>query len=177
MKRKAIFLTGFILLAMILAFIYLKTTPYYSIYLFARAVGNHDAETALQYVDVDSIAESLAKNLASGDGASTKVNKGIASAISANMPSVKEGLRSYFMSVIRSQGGIPSGKAGGGISFGNLSIHDVHAGIIWHLDVQREGDTAYVRIRNKPGGSAKMIRTNEGYWKFNEILIDRPTKE
>jgi hypothetical protein len=177
MKRKAICLTGIILLAMILAFIYLKTTPYYSIYLFARAVGNHDAETALQYVDVDSIAESLAKNLVSGGGASSKVNKGIASAISENMPSVKEGLRNYFISVIRGQGGIPSGRAGGGISFGNLSIHDVHAGIIWHLDVQREGGTAYVKIRNRPGGGAKMIRTDEGYWKFTEILIDKSTKE
>jgi hypothetical protein len=177
MKRKAILLTGFIVLAMVLAFIYLKSTPYYSIYLFAKAVGNHDAETALQYVDVDSIAESLAKNLVSGGGASTKVNKGIASAISANMPSVKEGLRNYFISVIRGQGSFPSGKAGGGISFGNLSIHDVHAGIIWHLDVQRKGGTAFVRIRNKPGGSAKMTRTDDGYWRFTEILIDKPTRE
>ena len=176
MRRKAIFLTGFILLAMIAAFIYLKTTPYYSIYRFAKAVADHDAETALIYVDIDSVTESLAKNLFSESGVSSKVNKGISSAIEANMPSVKEGVRNYFISVIRGQDKIGYGKAGG-ISLGNLDIQNVHAGIIWHLDVRQEGDTAYVRIRNKPGRSAKMVRTDGGYWKFTEILVDKPSSK
>jgi len=175
MNRKAILATCLILLAMAAAFVYLKSTPYYSIYRFAKAVGDHDAETALIYIDIDSITESLAKNLFPADQASTNVNKGISSAISANMPSVKEGMRNYFISAIRGRDTIPFGKAGR-LNLGNMDMSNLKAGIIWHLDVQREGRTAYVRIKNRPGGSAKMIRTDEGYWKFTEILVDKPVK-
>ena len=175
MKYKPIVITCVILLAMVAAFVYLKATPYYSIYRFAKAVGDHDAETAMIYIDIDSVTESLAKNLYSGDSTPTKVNKGISSAISANMPSVKEGMRNYFISVIRGQNNIPFGKSGGP-GLGNLDVSSLKAGIVWHLDVQREGRTAYVRIKNRPGGSAKMIKTDEGYWKFTEILIDKPVK-
>jgi hypothetical protein len=177
MKRNVAIISCLILLAGILAFIYLKSTPYYSIYRFARAVSNHDAESALQYIDIDSITESLAKTLFSGEGASTKVDKGIASAVSANMPSIKEGVRLYVISVIRNQSGTPSGKEGRTISLGNMDMRNVHIGIIWHLDVQREGNTAYVRIKNRPGGSAKMVRTDQGNWKFVEVRIDKPGKE
>ncbi|MDR2018406.1 MAG: DUF2939 domain-containing protein [Syntrophobacterales bacterium] len=175
-KGKVILVSGVILLLMVLAFIYLKTTPYYSIYRFILAVSDHDAEAAMKYVDIDSVTESLAKSLFPRDETSTGLNKGIASAVSTNMLSIKEGVRLYLVSVIRGQGSIPL-SSGSTVTLGNLDIHDVNVGIIWHLRVRREGNTASVEIKSKGVEAVKMRKTDDGYWKFTEVLIERYGKE
>lgn len=174
MKHKKAAICGAVLLVLIVGFLYLRGTPYYSIYQLIRAVNDHNAEEALKYIDVDSVAESLAKNFFAAQGEKRKFSKGINDAISMNMPSIKEGLRAYLISLIRSQDAVLSPKGG---VLGALDIHDIHVGVIWRLHVRTEGTTAFVSLKDKPWQKAKMTRTGEGYWKFTEVAIDKPGKE
>jgi hypothetical protein len=177
MKYKVAAIFGAVFLILACLFVYVRGTPSYSIYLLARAVNNRDADTALKYIDVDSVTESLAKNLFIDGGAPRRTSKDLAQAISMNMPSIKEGVRTYIISAIRSGEDPGSGKRGTAIRFGNFDIHNIRASTLWNLNVATEGSTALVRLKDKPGGSARMRKTSEGYWKFVEVLIDKPGKE
>ncbi len=177
MRKKIALISGAILLMLLCGFLYIKTTPWYSIYQLSRAVNDHDAETALKFIDVDSVTESLAKSLSAGGGASGKINKDVAAAISMNMPSIKEGVRLYLISVIRSQDDAGDRKKAAAIRLGSVDIHNLRMSTVWRLDVETRGRTAYVKLKDKPGQTATMAKTDEGYWKFVGVTIDKPGKD
>jgi hypothetical protein len=180
MNRK-VFVASVIVVVLLLlgGFLYVRGTPYYSIYQFAGAVNNRDPETALTYIDVDSIVESLVKGISSGSGNLREgTRKAVVSGITMNMESVKDGVRQYIIASIRS--GEASGetrKESGGIGIGSLNLHQIKKNFIWDLEVKTEGTTAFVRLKQKPGQTAKMIKTEEGYWKFTEILFGNQGKD
>ena len=177
MRKKIAIASGAILLAFLCGFLYIKTTPWYSIYQLSRAVNDHDADTALKYIDVDSVTESLAKGLSTGNSTSGRINKDVAAAISMNMPSIKEGVRLYLISVIRSQDDVGDRKKTAAIKFGSVDIHNLKISTVWRLDIETRGRTAYVKLKDKPGQTATMTKTDEGYWKFVGVTINGPGKD
>ena len=112
MRLKIAILSGVLLLMAACGFFYVKGTPYYSIYQLGRAVAHRDADAALKYVDVDSVTESLVQNLLLNAGAPSHVDKGMKAAISMNMPSIKEGVRTYLITAIRAGEGPVQGREG-----------------------------------------------------------------
>ena len=176
MKYKLPIITGAVLLCLAGAFFYVQTTPYYSIFLFARAVGDHDAETALKYVDVDSLTESMARNLLAGT-ASRQTYKNVAAAVSMNMTSIKEGVREYLTNFIRSHDTENTGKVVAALGLEGFDVRSLSIAALWRLKVRKENGAALIQFRDKPGVTAKMRKTDGGQWKFVEILIDKSAKE
>jgi hypothetical protein len=177
MRYKVPIISVVILLLLVSGFLYVRTTPYYSIYQLAGAVNNHDPEKALKFIDVDSIVENLVKNLSANEHAlKPSTRKAIIAGISMNMASIKEGITQYIITSIRSgdSGNATKQESAGGIGFGNFNINRIHKNIIWDLDVTTKGTTAFVRMKDKPERKVRMIRTPEGYWKIVEIIIDAP---
>ena len=177
MRYKVLIISGVILLLLVSGFLYVRTTPYYSIYQLAGAVNSHDPDKALKYIDVDSIVEGLVKNLSANENALKPASrKAIITGISMNMASIKEGITQYIITSIRSgnDGSAAKRESAGGIGLGNFNINSIQKNIIWDLDITTKGTTAFVSMKGEPGRKARMIRTPEGYWKFVEVIIDTP---
>lgn len=177
MKLRISIIFGVIVLVLAGGFFYVRGTPQYSIFLLTRAINNHDADAALRYIDVDSIVESLAKSMFVDRAGSGRASKDMAAAISMNMPSIKEGMRAYLVSVIRSQDAVGDAKRGATLGLAGFDIHDVGALTIWGLDIETTGKTARVKLKGKQGQNAQMIKTDEGYWKFVGVNPNKTGKE
>lgn len=158
------------------AFIYATTTPHYSIFLLTRAIEHRDPEAALKYLDIDSLAESAAKNLFAASKRQGKGDNHLAAAVFMNMPSIKDGLREYLTSLIRSGAILEAGQKGLPPIAG-FDLHEFGALTLWRLDITTEGKDAMVRIKGKPGQSAQMKKTPEGYWKFVGVNLEEPGKD
>ena len=50
-------------IALGIGFIFVKETPRYSLYWFKKAILEHDAESALKYLDIDSIVDNMVKDM------------------------------------------------------------------------------------------------------------------
>lgn len=61
MKKKLSIATALIILVLISAFLYFRTTPQYSLYQLAQAYKTRDIALAKEYVDVDSLSNQLAE--------------------------------------------------------------------------------------------------------------------
>ena len=177
MKLKAAVICAVILLAAACGVIYVRGTPQYSIYQLGRAVANHDPDTALTYIDVDSVTESLVRSMFLDAGASRRLDKNMQAAISMNMPSIKEGVKTYIITYIRTGGPGDGQKGEDPLGMRNLGLYDLGVAALWRLNVKRDGKTAIVSLKGKPGQAAKMVKTEGGYWRFAAVLIDQPGKE
>ncbi len=176
MKPRVRIVIAVIVIALAGGFLYVKTTPRYSIFLLARALHDHNADEALKYIDVDSLTESLARSLLVDDNGQRKTGRDLAAAISMNMPSIKQGLREYLITVIRSHDSGAFMKAQIAPGLPELDIHEIGFFSIVRLHVETEGGTAYVRLK-KDGQRARMVKTADGYWKFVGIGPETKGKE
>jgi hypothetical protein len=177
MKLKVVVISVVVLLVAACGFFYVKGTPRYSIYQLGRAVANHDPDAALKYIDIDSVTESLLKNLFLETGAPRRLDKGMMAAISMNMPSIKEGVKTYIITVIRTGETIDKGKGAELFGIGDLGLYNLGMAALWRLNIKTEGATALVSLKDRPGQSAKMIKTGEGLWRFVAVVIDKPGKD
>jgi hypothetical protein len=168
---------GIIVLVLAGGFLYARGTPRYSIYLLTRALNNYDADEALRYIDVDSIAEGLAKSIFVDGSGQRKVSRDVSAAVSMNMPSIKEGMRTYLASVIRSKEPFGDAKQREALGLSDFDIHNIGAFTIWGLDIETRGKTARVKLKGKSGQSVQMARTDEGYWKIIGVNLSKTGKE
>jgi hypothetical protein len=177
MKLKIAIISVAILLAAACGFLYIKGTPQYSVYQLGRAITNHDPDAALKYIDIDSVTESLLKNLFLEAGSPRRLDKSMKAVISMNMPSIKEGVKTYIITAIRTGESIGKGKGEDLFGIGDLGLYNLGVAAVWRLSIKTEGATALVSLKDRPGESAKMIKTEEGYWRFVAVLIDKPGKD
>jgi hypothetical protein len=177
MKLRVSIILGIIVLVLAGGFLYVKGTPRYSIYLLTRALNNHDADGALRFIDVDSIAEGLAKSIFVDASGQKRAIRDVVAAVSVNMPSIKEGMKDYLAAVIRSQDPFGSAKQKEALGFADFDIHNVGALTILGLDIETRGETARVKPKGKSGQSVQMKRTGGGYWKIVGVNLSKTGKE
>jgi hypothetical protein len=141
----------------------LRDTPRHSLAEFRTALLNRDAETALRYVDTDSIVELWVKDLflkqeeASSDNPlallGVRAGKGVANAL---MPGMKAMAKRQLKAAIASED-----------QWGYFN--DIRKASVWYLSIHVDGDMAIVRPMGGSSTSFRMVRTDQGYWKIVEI--------
>jgi len=138
----------------IAAFLYARTTPYYSLYMLKKAIVSRDAREVLKYLDTDSILDNMARDVF------TRMDK-------------KEAPRNRFEQHMRSAGKdlaaqlLPQLKAQMGEAITNLLLSyndeelfgNLRRATVFALAVTTHGDTAEVRQRGKDRVSFTMART------------------
>jgi hypothetical protein len=187
MRRKALVLTGFIIVLLAISFFYVRSTPHYSLYQLKRAVENHDPDEALKYINIDSIVDNLGMSFFGkgegdgnqGEGKGPSIKRLVANAL----PGIKESVRSSFRSSIASGSGAKQRERAtvqpqknqapyiGGIEIGGLDLRKIKETSLWDLIIEKDGKTAMVRLKNTPGIKAKMEKTEVGYWQVVEIIL------
>ena len=166
-----------LVVAVITGFVYVQDTPRYSLYRFKKAILNHDAEQALNYLDVDTIIDNMVKdsfgdpdkqNTGSGNKPDTSRKNVGREIIMQNLATIKTQLREQLKSAI--------------VSYDDRSaLETLSKASIFGLKITMEGDTALVKIRGKDKVAFKMARSQEGSWKiiaFNmkELVIPGASK-
>jgi hypothetical protein len=156
--KKRIIVFSFVLFALMVAlgigYIFIKETPRYSLYWFKKAILDRDAESALKYLDTDSIVDNMVKEkMQSRDqskGSMKNIGKDI---IRQNLPAIKEQLREQLKSAI--------------VSYNDRTILDnLNKASVFGLQITMEGDMALVKIRGKDKTVFKMVKSSEGHWRI-----------
>ncbi len=139
-----------------------KDTPRHSLNELRTALLNHDAETALKYVDVDSIVDCMVKDIflkyeTKADSPlemlGLKVGREAAKII---MPGVKELARLQVKKAITSP------------DEGDYFTY-IRKGSVWYLNFDVDQDTAWVAPKGKSDIRFRMQRSPDGYWRIVEI--------
>jgi hypothetical protein len=163
-KKFIVFLsTLFVLIiATGIACIFVKETPRYSLYWFKKAILEHDAESALRFLDIDSIVDNMVKDMPGGDdrkGAQSKDRsegpmKNIGrDVIMQNLPAIKVQLQEQLKSAI--------------ISYNNrTALDNLNKASVFGLCITMEGDTALVKMWGKDKTAFKMAKSSEGHWRI-----------
>jgi hypothetical protein len=155
-----------ILIAFIIAlgigYIFVKETPRYSLYWFKKAILEHDAESALKYLDTDSIVDNIVKDISTeedndkaqpkdkSDGSMKNIGKDV---IMQNLPAIKAQLREQLKSAI--------------ISYSNrAALDNLNKASVFGLHITMEGNTALVKIRGKDTVAFKMAKSSGGRWRI-----------
>jgi len=153
-----------LILLAVFAFLYARTTPYYSLYMLKKAIVSRDAREVLRYLDTDSILDNMAKDVF------TRMDK-------------KEPPRNKFEQHMRAAGKdlaaqlLPQLKAQMGESITNLLLSyndeqlfgNLRRATVFALSVTTRGNTAEVRQRGKDRISFTMARSPEGHWRITSF--------
>ncbi|OPX99298.1 MAG: hypothetical protein A4E60_02842 [Syntrophorhabdus sp. PtaB.Bin047] len=153
-----------LILLAVFAFLYARTTPYYSLYMLKKAIVSRDAREVLRYLDTDSILDNMAKDVF------TRMDK-------------KEPPSNKFEQHMRAAGKdlaaqlLPQLKAQMGESITNLLLSyndeqlfgNLRRATVFALSVTTRGNTAEVRQRGKDRISFTMARSPEGHWRITSF--------
>lgn len=160
---KKYLIAAFVVFAILIgAYIYIKGTPQYSLYQLKNALLNRDAETALLYLDIDSIVDNMMKEVMIQDepqpknvweAAGRNIGKAMAMAM---MPAMKETMKSAIKTAITS-----SDKS---------TLDNIKKGGIWDFDIKTKGTIATIVPKNDASLNFKMVKTGAGYWKVVEFI-------
>lgn len=89
-------------------FIYVRSTPHYSLYLLKQAVENHNPDEALRYVNIDSIVDNLGKGFFGqnerGGNQGARGKSPLKEMMADNLPGIKDAIRTSFRDTIASHG-------------------------------------------------------------------------
>lgn len=144
-------------------------TPRDSLSQLRSALLNHDADTALRFIDIDSITDHLAKDILNRYDASDDVLTSLGITVGRRMqplllPFIKEAIRKQ---VRRS---ISSTDDSGYFSY----IRKAH---IFFLNVTMEGDgRAFVEPKGKSDIAFRMAKAEEGDWRIVELILHKNEK-
>ncbi len=165
MKIKPKLLLLIIPLVTLLGWLYIRSTPQYSLYQIRRAVKNHDYEMFTKYVDVDAVADSvfeqsLADQKSEEDKASTNVweemGRSLAEGLIISMkPALKESAKAAIRKAVESG------------DFGGKKLLNDPVKSISEIKVKKEGKLAQVTITDEEGSAVKLtMRKKESYWQL-----------
>jgi hypothetical protein len=145
----------------------IKETPRYSLYWFKKAILDHDAESALRYLDIDSIVDNMMKDMsgeedkdrarqkAQPESPTKNIGRDI---IRQNLPAIKEQLREQLESAI--------------VSYNDRTVLDnLSNASVFGLRITMEGDVALVKIWGKNKVAFKMAKSPEGQWKIISLNL------
>lgn len=168
-KRFVVFLSILIVLIAVpgIGYIFIKDTPRYSLYWFKKAILEHDAESALKYLDTDSIVDNMVKDMSAeegkkkaqqkdqSEGSMKNIGKDI---IMQNLPAIKAQLQEQLKSAI--------------ISYNNKAVLDnLNKASVLGLRITMEGNTAMVKIRGKDKVAFTMAKSAEGHWRITAFNL------
>jgi hypothetical protein len=145
-------------------------TPRYSLSELRTALLNHDADTALRYIDVDSITDHLAEDVLNRHGTSDDVLTSLGVSAGRSMrplllPIIRETVRKQVRRAISST--TDNGYFG--------YIRKAH---VFYLNVTMEGDgKAFVEPKGKSDIAFRMARTEQGHWKIVELILNKNEKK
>lgn len=163
-KRFLVFLSilFIVIIALGIGYIFIKETPRYSLYWFKKAILEHDAESALKYLDIDSIVDNMVKDMPGEEDKektqlkdrSERPMKNIGrDVIMQNLPTIKTQLREQLKSAI--------------ISYNNgTALDNLKKASVFGLHITMEGDIALVKIWGKDKVAFKMAKLSEGQWRI-----------
>jgi len=154
-----------------IGFLFVKETPRYSLYWFKKAILDRDAESALKYLDTDSIVDNMVKDMSRGDDkeqAQTKdsskesmenIGKAV---IMQNLPGIKTQLREQLKSAI--------------VSYNDRTVLDnLNKASVLGIQITMEGNTALVKIRGRDKVAFKMEKSSESHWRIIAFNLDELT--
>ncbi len=152
----------FLIVFGIVGFLAIHNTPRYSLYWFKKAILDHDAESALKYLDIDSIVDNMVKDIFDKpeeqkeppknqpETAMKNIGKDI---VMQNLPAMKKQLKEQLESAI--------------ISYNDqAALDNLRKANVLGLVITMEGDLALVKIRGKDKVAFKMAKSPEGPWKI-----------
>jgi hypothetical protein len=145
----------------------LQGTPRHSLGELRNALLNHDADEALKYVDVDSIAAHMMEDAFRTKESSAKTDLdalGLAlgrSIASAMLPQATGLIRKGIYAAIESDD-----------QLGYFS--SIRKASIWYFTIEEKGNTAVVTPRGDDKVRFKMERTDKGYWRITELILKNP---
>lgn len=165
-RKKRLILFSSILFALIVfgvaAFFAIHNTPRYSLYWFKKAILDHDAESALRYLDIDSIVDNMVKDIFDKPEQQKEPSKNQSEMpmknigkdiIMQNLPTMKKQLKEQLESAI--------------ISYNDqAALDNLRKANVLGLVISMEGDLALVKIRGKDKVAFKMAKSPEGPWKI-----------
>jgi len=149
-----------------ISFYYIKGTPHYSLYKFKKALLKNDPETALKYLDIDSIVDNLMsrtmmemteERLSKNEWENAGRAMGIGIAMMMK-PAMKEFLKTSFKQAVTN----PDKDKTDIRKLKDLGFND--------YIIERIGNTALISPKNDPDVSFKMTRIEGGYWKIVDII-------
>lgn len=164
-KKKLIILSSILFALIILGiagFLAIHNTPRYSLYWFKKAILEHDAESALKYLDIDSIVDNMVKDIFDKPEQEKEPSKNQREApmknigkdiIMQNLPAMKIQLKEQLESAI--------------ISYNDqTALNNLSRANVLGLAITMDGDLALVKIRGKDKVAFKMAKSPEGNWKI-----------
>lgn len=160
--KKILLILGVLLLVVITgSFLYIRSTPRYSLYKLKNAISDKDAESALKYIDVDSIVDNLMKDLYANEPPSSNRWEAMGRSIGQGMamlmlPVLKENMKSQIKTSIVSED--DKSKLVG------LRKN------LWDIDIETSGKTAILTPKDNQSIKFKMTKTSDGYWRIVEII-------
>ena len=166
MKPRDILIVSSIIFVLVIsgAYAYIRTTPRYSLYQLRSALENHDPESALLFIDIDSIVDNLLRDALQKQDVSPKnqweqagsdLGKGL---VLMMAPAMKESLKSQFKSAIAS-------------TDDKIDLQKIKSVGLWDADIAVNGGSAVLMINNKGITKFRMIKASNGYWKISEIIV------
>jgi hypothetical protein len=160
MSKKLSISIGIFIILLFGVFFFVSRTPQYSIYKLQEAIKNKDSDGALKYIDIDSIADNMMREMMekqkhprdSWESAGNAIGKGM---LLMMMPSLKESMKSMLKTTI------VSSDTGSGFGV-------IQAVSAWSCKVRRDGRSAAIYI--KDGLVFKMAQHPDGYWRVVQII-------
>lgn len=141
-------------------------TPRESLSKLRSALLNHDADTALLYIDVDSITDHLAEDVLNRLGTSDDVLASLGATVGKNVqpllfPVAREAIKNQVRKAISST------KKSGYFDY----IRKAH---IFYLNITMEGDDrVLVEPKGKSDFAFRMAKTEQGYWKIVQLVLNK----
>ncbi len=157
----------FLVIGAIAGYFYVRTTPYYSLYMLKRAIINRDATNVLKYLDTDSILDNMAKDLTANmdkkEPARNKFQEHMQIAgqdvVKQLLPQMKRQARESLTVLLQSYDNENL--------FGDLRNFPILA-----LSADIKGNTADIRMRGKDKVSFTMAKAAQGYWRITSLNPD-----
>lgn len=145
-------------------------TPRESLSQLRTALLNHDSDTALRYIDVDSITDHLAEDVLNRYGTSDDLLTSLGVTAGRNiqpllLPIIRETIRKQVRRAISS-------------TEENAYFGYIRKAHIFYLNVTMEGDDrAFVEPKGKSDFAFRMARTEQGYWKIVQLILNKNEKK
>lgn len=142
-------------------FIYFRTTPYYSLYMFKKAIIDRNAPVVLKYLDTDSILDDMAREVLSRmerkEPPRNKFEEHVQNAgkdvVKQLLPQLKKQMGDALTDLL--------------LSYNNQALlKDLRRSTVFAFTADVKGDTADIRQRGKNIVSFKMRKAPEGYWRI-----------
>jgi hypothetical protein len=175
-KRRLFVALGIIIVLLALGFLYVRETPHYSLYRLVLAIQRHDPDETMKYIDIDSIVDSLS-TLLTGNKATDGTDRdgkrsSLKTMIGKALPGMKESIKASLRDAIGSRSDNHRRSVPNAIEINNLDLRKVRQTSFWDLEVQRDKETAIIRLKKLPGVKARMVKIRSGHWQIVEILAD-----